>query len=88
MRAVDPAGPRDAHGAVVTVTAAGTSRSRVVQPGGGYFSSHDPRPHFGLGEAAAYESIVVRWPDGTRERFSGGPADRRVEIVRGTGTPP
>ena len=88
VRAVDPAGPRDAHGAVVTVTAAGTSRSRVVQPGGGYFSSHDPRPHFGLGEAAAYESIVVRWPDGTRERFSGGPADRRVEIVRGTGTPP
>jgi len=88
VRAVESAAPRDAHGAVVTVVAAGRSRSRLVQPGSGYFASHDPRPHFGLGDAAEYDAIVVRWPDGSRERFPGGPADRRVEIVRGTGTPP
>jgi enediyne biosynthesis protein E4 len=87
VRALEPTGPRDAHGAVVTVAAATGSRSRLVQPGSGYFSSHDPRVHFGLG-AAAYDSIIVRWTDGTTERFPGGPADRRVDVVRGTGAPP
>lgn len=88
VRALEPVGPRDAHGAVVTVATATGTRSRLVQPGTGYFSSHDPRAHFGLGNAAAYESILVRWPDGTSERFAGGTADRRVELVRGTGAPP
>ena len=88
VRALEPTGPRDAHGAVVTVAAASGTRSRLVQPGTGYFSSHDPRAHFGLGAATAYDSILVRWPDGTTERFAGGTADRRVDLVRGTGAPP
>jgi hypothetical protein len=88
VRALEPVGPRDAHGAVVTVATADARRSRLVQPGTGYCSSHDPRTHFGLGTAAAYDSIEVRWPDGTMERFPGGAADRRIELVRGTGTAP
>jgi hypothetical protein len=88
VRALEPVGPRDAHGAVVTVATADARRSRLVQPGTGYCSSHDPRAHFGLGTAAAYDSIEVRWPDGTMERFPGGAADRRIELVRGTGTAP
>lgn len=88
VRAIDPALRRDAIGAVVTVTAGGRSRERLLQPGSSYLSSHDPRLHFGLGDADAIESIVVDWPDGTRERFAGGPADRAIELRRGTGEPP
>ncbi len=88
VRAFDPALRRDAIGAVVTVTAGGRSRERLLQPGSSYLSSHDPRLHFGLGDADAVESIVVRWPDGSVERFAGGPADRAVELRRGAGDLP
>lgn len=85
VRAFDPSLRRDAYGAVVTVVTGRERRSRLVQPGTGYCSSHDPRPHVGLGAADRYDAIEVRWPDGARERFPGGAADRRVELVRGTG---
>lgn len=88
VRALDSALSRDAIGAVVTVTAGGRSWERLLQPGSSYLSSHDPRLHFGLGDAAAFESIVVHWPGGDVERFAGGPADRAIELRRGAGEPP
>ena len=88
VRAVDPAVGRDAYGAVVTVITGQRRHTRLVQPGTGYCSSHDPRVHVGLGDADSYDSIIVRWPDGLRERFPGASADRRVELARGTGGPP
>jgi hypothetical protein len=45
----------------------------------------DPRPLFGLGAATAYDRIEVTWPDGTREAFPGGPADRWVSLTPGSG---
>ena len=56
-----------------------------VYPGQGYLCSHDPRAHFGLGEARAVDSVEVLWPDGTREAFDGGPADRAVRLLKGRG---
>lgn len=88
VRALDPALRRDAIGAVVSVTAQGLSLERLVQPAMGYLSSHDPRIHFGLGAAETFDSLDVLWPDGTRERFAGGPADRIVEVRRGAGSAP
>ncbi len=79
---------RDAIGAVVAVSAGGGRRQRLLQPGSSYLSSHDARVHFGLGAADAFEALEVRWPDGTLERFPGGPADREVQVVRGQGAPP
>jgi hypothetical protein len=29
-------------------------------------STHDPRPHFGLGQSEKADEVVVRWPDGAR----------------------
>jgi hypothetical protein len=37
-----------------------------VASGDSYLSTHDPRPHFGLGGAETADEVVVRWPDGTR----------------------
>jgi enediyne biosynthesis protein E4 len=53
-------------GAVVTVRAGGRSQQRDVAAGDSYMSTHDPRPHFGLGTAEMVEQVDVEWPDGTR----------------------
>jgi len=44
------------------------------------------RAHFGLGSADRVESVEVVWPDGSRETFAGGKADREVKLEKGKGT--
>lgn len=88
IRAILPAakafgGGRDAYGAEIVVEAGGRRWWRLVQPSYGYASSNDPRLHIGLGAAASVDSILVRWPDGTEERFPGGAVDRYL-VVRQT----
>jgi hypothetical protein len=78
-------GNRDCLLARVTVHTAGGKFTREAQPSSGYLASHDPRLHFGLGEAAAYRQITVEWPDGQMELFEGGAADRQVVLTRGAG---
>ena len=86
VRAIDPTcGGRDAYGAEVIVEAGQHHWWRLVQPASSFLVSNDPRVHFGLGDAASYQSILVIWPDGRQESFSGGSADRRLEIRKGTG---
>jgi enediyne biosynthesis protein E4 len=50
-----------------------------------YLSASDVRVHFGLGEDAEIEELVVHWPDGTREAWDKIPADRIITIRQGTG---
>lgn len=86
VRAIDPRLRRDAYGAEVVVTAGGRRQPKVVNPGDSYQCSSDPRVHFGLGEAARFDAVRVRWPDGLAEDFPGGEADRVVVLRRGEGT--
>ncbi len=72
-------------GASVIVEAAGSRRLRRAVAAYSYLSSSDPAAHFGLGAVEAVDAVEVRWTDGTRERFPGGPVDCRMEVVRGTG---
>ncbi len=83
VRALD--GKRDAHGAVVTVTAGGKTYLRVADPAYSYLSSNDPRAHFGIPQASRVDAILVRWPGGGEERFPGGPLDRVVVVRNGEG---
>jgi hypothetical protein len=77
---------RDAVGARVEVTAGGLRQLREVAAGEGYGSQSMRRLHFGLGEEAAVEELVVRWPaSGTVERFHGIAADRIVALTEGSG---
>ena len=71
--------------ATVLAAAAGRTWVQVAQSACSYLSASDPRPLFGLGGAAAYDRIEVTWPDGTREAFPGGPADRWVSLTPGSG---
>ncbi len=87
LRAIDPTlGGRDAYGAEIVVEA-GTNRWwRLIQPAHSYASSNDPRVQVGLGNHANVDAIRVRWPDGSDERFSGGPANQYLTLRRGAGT--
>jgi enediyne biosynthesis protein E4 len=87
VRGTIPKWKRDAYGAEITVRAGGKSFWRLLQPSYSYLCSNDPRCHFGLGSNDRYDAIDVTWPDGTRETFPGGPADRAVELRQGEGTP-
>jgi hypothetical protein len=53
---------------------------REAQAGGSYLASHDPRLHFGLGDAAAVEALVVRRADGSELRLDDVAADRVVTV--------
>lgn len=87
VRAVDPRLRRDAIGARVTVYYGDQRVVRTINPGFSYLSSSDPRAFFGLGNSTRVDRIVIRWPDGLRERFGGTPVDRALRLVRGSGEP-
>lgn len=73
--------PLDPAGAEVTVVAGKRRQTRVVLLGSSFQCGEDPRLHFGLGDAASYDSIEVKWPNGTTVTYPGGKADRLVEVV-------
>lgn len=86
VKALDPTLKRDAYGAEVRVRYGEREALQLVNPGYSFLCSNDPRAHFGLGDAATYDSIEVIWPDGIAESFPGGSADRVVELKRGEGS--
>lgn len=69
-----------AVGAQVTVYAGPDHYSQELYPARGFQSSVDYMLTFGLGAHAAFDSVAVRWPDGTRTHAPGGDANRNVEI--------
>ncbi len=79
---------RDAIGARVTIELeAAPQLLRTLHAGEGFLSQSSKWLHFGLGSATVIERLTVRWPDagGTVESFRGLQADRRYELVQGTG---
>ena len=58
---------------------------RVVLAAASYASARQPSVHFGLGDVQRVDEVIVRWPDGSSERFAGIGLDTVVELRRGTG---
>ncbi len=81
-----PKSPRDAVGATVYLTAGGQRQRGDVVSGGSYASTHDPRLHFGLGDATSVDMVEVHWPSGAKEKFSVAKTDQIVTLVEGKGT--
>jgi hypothetical protein len=81
---VVPGGTAVPIGTVVTVRAGGRTMTRDIASGDSYLSSHDPRPHFGLGKAEKADEVVVRWPDGTRSVRRDVPARQFLVVRKGT----
>jgi len=78
---------RDAIGALLTWSIAGTKRSRLKSSGGSYLSSHDPREVIGLGQATKLDWLEIRWPlpSDRVERLEQVPTGRYVQVVEGKG---
>jgi hypothetical protein len=76
---------RSAIGARVVVTAGAHRQAREVASQSSYYSSNDPRLHFGLGASPKADRIEIRWPSGQTETLKDVPADRFVTIREGSG---
>ena len=72
---------RDGLGAVVRVTAGGTTYTQVYDGQTGYLS-HGTHPlYFGLGGAETVDLVEVTWPSGTTQVAAEGiPASQRIEV--------
>lgn len=76
---------RDALGAQVTLQTESRTLTGYVLRGTSYLSSSEPVVHFGLGTVDKIQAIEVHWQDGTREKFPGTTANRRVKVYQGKG---
>jgi len=78
-------GNRFAIGAKIEICLRGRRFLRRAHTDGSYLSANDVRVHFGLGDDAKIEKLIVHWPDGRREDWERIQADRIVTIRQGTG---
>lgn len=46
----------------------------------GYLSSLQLNPYFGLGAVSLIDSLIVKWPDGSRQRVANVKADQTVKV--------
>ncbi|MGH9309565.1 MAG: CRTAC1 family protein [Vicinamibacterales bacterium] len=58
---------------------------RRVRTDGSYLSASDVRMHFGLGDAATLDAVIVQWSDGAVERWTGLKGDSVMTLRRGQG---
>lgn len=85
----------DAIGARVEVVVANANPDTTDHPrsvktlraGEGFLAQCSKWLHFGLGAAETIDKVIVHWPGGEVEQFSGVDIDRRYRLAQGTGTP-
>ncbi len=71
---------RDGVGALVTARAGARRWTAVRLAGDSYFSSSDPRMHFGLGPIKTLDELIVAWPSGRIQKLEGVAADRLLKL--------
>ena len=79
---------RDAIGARLELHLEGIEparRIRTLRGGEGFISQSSNWIHFGLGEAAGITKLIVRWPGGEAEEFTGMEAGRFYRVVQHSG---
>ncbi len=85
LRLIGVKSNRAALGALVTLEQGTSKYAQEVRSGDGYISQSDLRIHFGLGEAAQAEKIVIRWPSGLVETLRNLAANRYYVVREGSG---
>jgi hypothetical protein len=72
---------RDAIGAVVRLYMGKEVLTRQVQAAGGYLSQSSKTLHFGLGDRAAIDRAVIRWPSGKQQTIEHPALDQLHDLV-------
>jgi hypothetical protein len=78
---------RSAIGARVLVRHGGKVQAQAVVSQSSFYSSNDPRLHFGLG-ASKIADVEVHWPNGLAEQFPGIKANQWLKLREGSGARP
>jgi hypothetical protein len=76
---------RDAIGALVRLVTADGEQRQEVRGGGSYYSHNDLRLHFGLGSNTAIDRVIVRWPNGLEETWTGLAVNRLHTLKENSG---
>jgi hypothetical protein len=79
---------RDGIGARLMLTSEGFVRVEQAKGGTSYMSASDPRIHFGLGNRAKVQSLVITWPSGHVDTLTNVPIDRIIAVKEGVGIVP
>lgn len=74
---------RDAVGAEVVLIGSKMTQHAWRVAGDGYLCSNEGIVAFGLGQDDVVERLVVSWPDGSKQEFTGVATDQRVIVVQG-----
>jgi hypothetical protein len=88
LRLKGTASNRDAIGARVTLRAGGLAQHRQLFPARSYLSSVELPLTFGLGTAAAAESVTIVWPSGKTSELKGLEAGKVHEVEEPQGAAP
>ena len=75
---------RNALGARCTLYGPWGLQVREIKIGEGYGVSHSTVVHFGLGEYQSIDSLVIHWPSGMKEVYTGMRMDQSYHIMQGT----
>ena len=75
---------RSAIGARVVVSYGGKRQAQAVMSQSSFYSSNDPRLHFGLG-AEKSADVEVHWPSGAVEKLKTVTADQLIVVKEGSG---
>jgi len=85
VRLIGTRSNRDGIGAKVKIVSDGISQSDEAKGGMSYQAAHDPRLHFGLGNATRITALNVIWPSGTVTKLTNIPADQCITIKEDVG---
>jgi enediyne biosynthesis protein E4 len=72
-----------AYGTTIKViTSNGKAQWQTFMPNKGYISTHEPVVHFGIGNQAQCDSVIITWQDGTKQVLSNLIANTTHTIVQ------
>jgi enediyne biosynthesis protein E4 len=88
IRLIGTRSNRDGVGAKVKIVANGVVQTDEAKGGMSYQAAHDPRLHFGLGNATRVAVLNVSWPSGAVTKLTDVPVDRCITIKEDSGEVP
>ncbi|MBW3596182.1 MAG: CRTAC1 family protein [Planctomycetes bacterium] len=83
VRCIGRGANRDGVGALVKVTAGGTTQSATIHSGRGYQSDYGRRLHFGLGAAEVADRVEITWPGGPTDFVETVPMNQVLNLTQG-----
>ena len=78
---------RYGYGSTIAVFCGDKKMERFVSPTRSYLSQTQIPAHFGLGENASIDRIVVTWPDGQQQELVDVKADQRLTVAKQSSDP-